>query len=80
MQSNEIHFKIVSSLDFASIKLGPFFLAKKLPFAALVLKDLANFLPEHFNTICSLFLWETGFSNFQGIFSLKKATRSSFYL
>ena len=67
MWSNKIPFKVVSSLDPASIKLGPFFISEKelqLSFAALVLKDLANFLPKHFNTICSLFVWETGFSKF----------------
>ena len=48
-------------------------------FAALVLKDLTNFLPKLFNTICSLFLWETEFSKFQENFPLQKATDSSFH-
>ena len=48
-------------------------------FSALVLKDLTNSLPKYFNTICSPFLWETGFSKFQENFPLQKATRSSFY-
>ena len=52
----------------------------QLSFAALVLKDLTNALPKHFNTICSLFLWQAEFSKFQESFSLQKATRSSFHL
>ena len=51
----------------------------QLSFAALVLKDLTNFLPKHFNTICSLFLWETGFSKSSGNIPLQKATYFSFY-
>ena len=52
----------------------------QLAFAASVLKDISNFLPGHFSTIWSLFLWETGFSIFQEDIPLQKATRSSLYL
>ena len=60
-----VFFYVISSLDFVSISLGPFFIGKtklQWSFAASAMKDLTNYLPKHFNTICSIILWETGFS------------------